>query len=205
MSLLTGKNVDECVDILHRFQPRVKGVKNSVMLRALEHCGLRCDPLRAPQMRPTVAAAIRALQGRPADQPYLLNITGHYIVLKGRKIYDNFHPTGIFIREYPHRRTRVKRMWEVVPQFGTTPKVQRKAPSPTIRYEWVIETLDQHGDITNVDHSDTFPGMPSPGKAVALVRDSTSRTWAYVRDGKLPETFENGTRVPKRFLAVVKP
>jgi hypothetical protein len=30
------------------------------------------------------------------------------------------------------------------------------------------------------------------------------RTWAYIDNGKLPEEFEDGTRVPVRFHAEVK-
>jgi hypothetical protein len=82
-----------------------------------------------------------------------------------------------------------------------------------IEYEWDIETYDEHGDIIDHDHSDRCPGQPRVGKLV-LVRnvfegereyfedtaDLKDRAWAYVGiDGKLPATFDDGEKVPKRF------
>lgn len=80
-----------------------------------------------------------------------------------------------------------------------------------IRYEWAIETFDEYGDVTEVDHHDKFPGLPPAGQDVVLVRDRIAddenleeRTWAYIENGKLPERFDNGrTKVPKRFHAEV--
>jgi|TARA_R110000824_G_C14664366_1_gene618227 hypothetical protein len=73
-------------------------------------------------------------------------------------------------------------------------------------YEWVIETIDEHGDIQDVDHADSFPSDVTPVEPwvsvdVALRREDDDSLWsyAYVENGKLPEFFEHGQRVPKRF------
>jgi hypothetical protein len=75
-----------------------------------------------------------------------------------------------------------------------------------LTYEWAIETLDSNGDIYDVDHSETFPTDIPENADVALTRiigndqdGIKHRQYAYLADGKLPETFENGVRVPKRF------
>lgn len=92
-----------------------------------------------------------------------------------------------------------------------------------IAYEWVIETVNEHGDIGDVNHADTFAGARRMAAAVAadlapgervevgLVRDSgdevdglQDRQWAYLEDGLLPERFDGGAKVPARFHKEVK-
>ena len=75
-----------------------------------------------------------------------------------------------------------------------------------LTYEWVIESLDSNGDIDDVDHSETFPSDIPENADVALTRiignnrdGIKHRQYAYLADGKLPKTFENGVQVPKRF------
>lgn len=83
-------------------------------------------------------------------------------------------------------------------------------------YEWDIEQWTEDGeDIVDHNHSDKLAEF-SPmdvasldGKQyrLVLVRDYfdedidrlENRSWAYITLGKLPETFENGVTVPKRF------
>jgi hypothetical protein len=90
-----------------------------------------------------------------------------------------------------------------------------------IRYEWLVETVDEHEDITDVSHWDTFAQAQRDAARVApdgcklqvgLVRDFLneddndeleSREWAYLENGVLPAVFTDGRRVPKRFAAEV--
>jgi hypothetical protein len=101
-----------------------------------------------------------------------------------------------------------------------------------VRYEWDVETLDAapseangfDPDILEHYHCETYAealsmaahysaeGWPN---RIVLVRDVgndldglTDRAWAYMKDGKLPETFsyagasnyeDSGIAVPKRF------
>jgi len=77
-----------------------------------------------------------------------------------------------------------------------------------IRYEWIVETMDGK-DVQDVTHFDTFAealASYSLGMEIALVRDVIAsdenlqdRQWAYMGNGRLPEVFDRGTRVPKRF------
>lgn len=83
----------------------------------------------------------------------------------------------------------------------------------TIRYEWDIETWDEHGDILDHSHSDKCPGVPKrENRKLVLVRDTGNevrgvihRVWAYVKDGQLPKYFERASghssfiAVPKRY------
>ena len=92
-------------------------------------------------------------------------------------------------------------------------------------YEWDTETIDENGDVH--DHNffesplfDRFVWTDGEGNQVAADLDDneelvlvfntgnahegiTDRAWAYVDldTGKLPEKFDNGRKVPKRFHA----
>lgn len=83
-------------------------------------------------------------------------------------------------------------------------------------YEWDIETLDEHGDIEDHNHSDKCPGFPSDeNKILVLIRDTyewpvndpkrkcspdlIDRQWAYVENRKLPKQFNGGAKIPIPF------
>jgi|TARA_Y100000034_G_C6827289_1_gene373113 hypothetical protein len=83
-------------------------------------------------------------------------------------------------------------------------------------YEWDVETLDANGDVQDHDHESKLKAHRQYGAAIlsgkrndlrlVLVRDVGSdddgvaeRAWAYVKDGKLPDEFDDGTPVPQRF------
>lgn len=85
-----------------------------------------------------------------------------------------------------------------------------------VEYEWCYETIDEHGDILDNDFEETLAAFDDSRKTddLCLVRNEgndedglVERLWAYVKDGKLPETFSDsmgtpiGIDVPKRFLA----
>ena len=84
-------------------------------------------------------------------------------------------------------------------------------------YEWALETLDDDGDIVDVDHFDTLHELVRyasdlEGKRVALVKhtnleyrdgEEIDRTYAYVEDGELEAEFADGSTVPKARRAEV--
>jgi hypothetical protein len=86
------------------------------------------------------------------------------------------------------------------------------------KYEWDIETVDEHGDVIDHHHADTILGLrigdldllDGEKRLLVLVRDEwddreglTSRGWAYVENGELPKRFDDGQietfLVPQRF------
>lgn len=85
-----------------------------------------------------------------------------------------------------------------------------------VSYEWAIETVDEHDDIIDVDHADTLAEArhrldSNQRQQIALVRDTGSdleglcdRQWAYLENGKLPEAFDGGAKIPKRFFDEIK-
>ena len=81
-----------------------------------------------------------------------------------------------------------------------------------LNYEWDVETLDKHGDVYDHDFEDRLAPLLQRNKinsnnVLVLVASwgnddngVTDRAWAYVQaDGTLPNTFDNGHPVPKRF------
>lgn len=77
---------------------------------------------------------------------------------------------------------------------------------PKYAYEWITETVDEHGDIVDTMCDSRY--VPAgEGEEVALRRieedssgehEASGATWtyAYVKDGVLADTFDNGERVP---------
>ena len=75
-----------------------------------------------------------------------------------------------------------------------------------VQYEWDREWVDEHGDVQDHNHSKKVLPLIAEEGDLVLVRDVVDefgsvedRQWAYVKDGKLPEEFCGGARVPKRF------
>ncbi len=87
----------------------------------------------------------------------------------------------------------------------------------TIGYDWIVETVDEHGDIVDADVSTKlvdalfamrFPLPENQHYELGLVRDRGSfskglvdRQWAYVENGVLPSVFDEGAKVPKKYLS----
>jgi hypothetical protein len=86
----------------------------------------------------------------------------------------------------------------------------------TVYYEWDIETVESgvveldHAEIIDHYHHDKLSQMTDtlgfchPDAAeqirIVLVRDDRyGRQWAYIDGGRLPDEFDEGTTVPRRF------
>lgn len=82
-----------------------------------------------------------------------------------------------------------------------------------LEYEWVVEQIDGNGDITDCEYMPSLADVEAYSRHltgridVGLVRnvwesDGTlaDRQYAYaLADGSIPDTFEGGAHVPKRF------
>jgi len=60
---------------------------------------------------PTLAAFLKNRKDDEMTRPLVIQLTGHYVVVKGRKFIDNHTIEPVFIRKAPHRRRRVVRYW----------------------------------------------------------------------------------------------
>lgn len=119
LSLLTGRKVPTITAALRDItgDRAIKGVHNWAMRKALTLFGRNVEVVftkyQTTRMRPTLVGAIRMLKTRKPNEKFLITLSTHYVVLKGRKLYDNVHPTGVFLRQYPYRRSRVERIDKV--------------------------------------------------------------------------------------------
>lgn len=134
LCLITGLSDVESLDILKRITGRkvIRGLSFREMERAFWAAGYHSVPCPSfggnPKVytrnmnywngmsitetvvrtgKATLATWIRKTGKRDPEQWYFINTTGHFIALKGRKIYDNSHPDGVFLRKYKHRRISV--------------------------------------------------------------------------------------------------
>lgn len=123
LSCITGLTVSDILDTLLRRGRHVRGMKDYEMVQALHLAGFYPQPVKTHATDErfvfpardnwTLAQFIWRNKSRNAQDVFLLSTPSHYLVLRGRKIFDNHHPEGIFIRDYPHRRSRIIRAWFV--------------------------------------------------------------------------------------------
>lgn len=57
--------------------------------------------------QPTLAAWLRKRSSCQMAQTYLVTLTAHFVVVRGRKFIDNHTMTPTWIRRAPYRRARV--------------------------------------------------------------------------------------------------
>lgn len=115
IALLTGVHVDEAARALRVASGKraVKGAVNRHMMEALSLLGHFAIPVPVAS-KPTLTQALAGpLRGRQAET-YLVTLTGHYVVIQGRTLYDNKHPEGVRLTECPYRRKRVRSLFSVI-------------------------------------------------------------------------------------------
>lgn len=96
----------------------IKGVPNWLILSVLAGRGIRTIPVRPWSLYqwaghgkyPTFKQWWLATE---PDGLYLINITGHYIVLDRCRVYDNRYRTGKAFHVCPYLQRRVKAAWRI--------------------------------------------------------------------------------------------
>lgn len=63
---------------------------------------------------PTIARWLKTRKDR--NEMNLVSAGHHWQLVKGNKFVDSFTQVPVFIRKAPHRRARVKDVWQVVPR-----------------------------------------------------------------------------------------
>lgn len=133
LSALTGQPVEAVTEVLRQVTGKtaIKGVSWSAMERAIPLLGyqlsyvplgmyaLRGDIIGwqrltlAKWLKLPVATTFRTCGPRLPHETFLVCITDHYLVVRGRKIVDNCNMDGVFLRKYRRRRATVCRVWLV--------------------------------------------------------------------------------------------
>lgn len=123
ISLLTGHHVSLCCHYMRQVTGKraIRAASNGSMVATLIKMGKRvrevpihdnrvCQTLRR---KPTLVGLVRLLRDREPHQRFLIRTTTHFLVLRGRMVYDNLNPEGVFFGKYNRRRLRVSHVWEV--------------------------------------------------------------------------------------------
>jgi len=80
----------------------------------------------------------------------------------------------------------------------------------TVKYEWAAESVDSHGDIQDIVYSPLLSDLEPLSHdgcsvEIVLVREEYlesgdyDKQWAYIQNGKRPDVFDGGSKVPARF------
>lgn len=117
----------------------IKGVGWTALSRAAARLGLKLEPLPLPfnhetHQWPTLAAYVRQNGTLFADCPVIVNVTGHYVTVWGKKFNDNWTVKPVSLKKAPRRRARVKAAWRVVKaEAPVAPVVVPPKPKDTAR------------------------------------------------------------------------
>lgn len=161
ISVITGRSTEEISQLIRatrvtgtiaRLAKRstVKGIHGWELDKCLDVLGVKYERLYIKEKdRPTLASFLDGPDGslshRAPEDIYILNVTGHFLTVRGDIIIDNNHPTGIAVAKFPNRRVRVKAVYEFDPPWrqgispcnvGPLPEaalvlLQKACPAPT--------------------------------------------------------------------------
>lgn len=126
LSIITGLPADSMKPRINAMRDRapgaaVKGVRHIEMEWALAQLGFKvqlswsylratgwdASVAEARAARPTLARWLAERQPKHMHNMLLVTVGNHYVVVKGRKLCDNFTVEPVFIRRAPHRRKRI--------------------------------------------------------------------------------------------------
>jgi hypothetical protein len=117
IAAVTGKTYDDALLALKAESGRdvVMGVQVIHLQRALARMGHRMTPVCSfiKSERPTLAAWLKGRDAELRASVVIVNVTRHYVTVKGNRIVDNLTGKPVATSKYPKRRVRVKAAWRV--------------------------------------------------------------------------------------------
>lgn len=113
IAAITGKPLSQVKEAIYGVRGKrspIMGMSEIEVAHTLRALGLRPAPARkySKDERPTLARWLRERYKFQMGKTYLVNITDHFVVIRGRKFIDNQTLEPVFIRSAPKRRARVK-------------------------------------------------------------------------------------------------
>lgn len=109
ISAVTGydtRSVHQCIRELNGLK-QVTGLNNRDLVIVLQALGCKVRAYRLPS-RVTLAYWLKTNAEVFSRNPVIVNLTGHYVTVMGRKFIDNHTDGPVFLKAAPHRRARVK-------------------------------------------------------------------------------------------------
>ena len=155
ISIITGCRYERALATLHSDQPLAAGwvtgrwINVFEITRALCTLGWQCeaepvqpttreavlarlDNCRTPRP-PSLAQWLKMRTGTLTTATLLVHLSGHWLVVKGRKAADNFTPNGVFIRQLNFRRAKVLGVWRLVDNRDTQHTQHTQAKTNTVK------------------------------------------------------------------------
>jgi len=213
VSALTGRPVDEVVRVFHAKTPhaRVKGTHLSDLVQVLFEYGLTVKPHAIydyADNRPTLAGWLKVSKtDRVPGRVFLLNAGHHWVVVSGRRAVCGITKTVVSVRQYPKRRARVTRVWEVKetgkPRLRSMPEcaqqlveTRKRTARISTRFSYWARKAKQAG--IEVDKEDRY-WMVYPPEALSERAD-----WVdpYEGDHMADDTHEARERIQRYLLAL---
>jgi hypothetical protein len=190
ISALTGVHVDDAARTLRILSHRqaIKGVSASYMTAALAKLGWQAlsVPLGVRKGKPTLTQALAGvLRDRKPAKAFLVGITGHWVVIQGRKLYDNRHPEGIFLGECPYRRKRVTHVW-AVELVGAQAIPPPPVPMSYRAFAKEVEKLGLTADSNTVDAPNGYVFTGNGIHCSVLTTEDWQAELDYIRQELLP-------------------
>lgn len=115
LSILTGKDITIIIEKVLELRGYssnkavVAGMWWREMKEVLHDTEVKIEELIVPRPEVTLARWLKV--HKRDSRPYLVFASHHFLVVKGRKIFDNQFMDGIWLRKYTHRRMRVKNVY----------------------------------------------------------------------------------------------
>lgn len=137
LATISGQPVSACMAAIRacwwdKSKP-IKGISNTTLVKAAAVLGFRLTEIKMPfHHQVTLACWTREHGPMFADAPVVVNVTGHYVTVKGQSFNDNSTRKPVSLKRAPHRRARVQRAFTVEPMVPTAPPVM-VAPVVTVR------------------------------------------------------------------------
>lgn len=114
---ITGKHYEDVRTVVNRVRGRkhnqgITGMGNREMIKALNKMSYIALVTKV-QDNPTLSKFLRERDDELKKQTLLIEVTGHYVTVKGDTLIDNFTVCPVHIAIAPHKRTRVKKYWVI--------------------------------------------------------------------------------------------
>jgi len=116
ISAITGKPVSDIKEAAYDVKGcrYICGMTNFEVEQTLLQFGYHANCLLRLNGKVTFAKWLRDRKNDyMMNSLFLVQLTKHYVVVKGRKMVDNHTMEPVFIRKAPHRRRRVQTVWVI--------------------------------------------------------------------------------------------
>lgn len=126
---ITGRPYTEVQPAMNRVRMRketaaIMGVAAADVLATLYQFGYWASLVPStddyPYRGKTIAKVLRERTPEQVNQTWIIQTRDHFAVVKGRKFIDNHTKKPVWIRNAPHRRARVKQIYQLISKQGLT-------------------------------------------------------------------------------------